>query len=316
MAEIPADADWLDPEAAWWAKLRRAVKLIDEVDQCCQALNVEGVGWSLEREPESDDGWRYRFRQPRPIPADLAATVGDVIHNLRSALDNAAHFLAVRHVQQTEHRDLSGDEESLTEFPIKRDGHALDTWLQVRKRQAQRQQLYGPQEVRALRCVQPFSLSEEAGLIQEGQEDRQLMEQDLLTDTGHVLNTIWNIDKHRRLPRLSWHSDMTYWSDETSVYFAQPGGRTLPLSDGQTLGTFRRKEGAGRPEEDPVLRFAIYLDDHPYRGGSKLTNILERLHDSLGSWVLPRMFAVAEGHEPPIIIRFGPPAPQHYPCTP
>jgi len=122
--------------------------------------------------------------------------------------------------------------------------------------------------VKALRCVQPFSLSEEAGLIEEGREDPQLVEQDLLTDTGHVLNTIWNIDKRRRLPQLSWHSEMTYWSDQTtSVYISPPLGRTAPLADRQGLGTFRRKEGPGRPEEDPVLRFAIHLDDHPYRGG-------------------------------------------------
>jgi len=77
--------------------LRRAQKLIKEVDQCCQALNVQGVGWSLEREAVHDHTWRYRFRQPDPVPADLAATLGDVVHNLRSALDNTAHFLAVRH---------------------------------------------------------------------------------------------------------------------------------------------------------------------------------------------------------------------------
>jgi hypothetical protein len=102
--DMPPAADWMNPEVPWWAKLRRAQQLIGDVDRRCEALNQSGVGWSLGREPEDDRTWRYIFRQPTPIPADLAVMMGDTIHNLRSAVDNAAHFLAVRCVRRTQQR--------------------------------------------------------------------------------------------------------------------------------------------------------------------------------------------------------------------
>jgi hypothetical protein len=144
---------WQDPEAPWWAKLRRAARLIKEVNSCCEALNQPGAGWSLEREAEDNRAWRYHFRQPRPIPADLAAAVGDVVHNLRSAMDNAAQYLAARHVQEAHSRDLTEEEEALTEFPIRKDGQAFDAWLSVSRgkgtSKVHRHQLYGSQEVKA-----------------------------------------------------------------------------------------------------------------------------------------------------------------------
>src|SRR4051794_25743864 len=84
--------------------------------------------------------------------------------NLRSAMDNAAHYLAARHVQEAQGRDLTEDEEALTEFPIQKNGRALDAWLSASRGKGDskvlRRQLYGSQEVKALRCVQPFALRE------------------------------------------------------------------------------------------------------------------------------------------------------------
>jgi hypothetical protein len=308
MPEIPADTDWIDPEAPWWAKLRRAQQLMKEVARCCDTLDKPGVSWSLDRQPEDDQAWCYVFRQHGPIPADLAVIVGDTIHNLRSALDTAAYFLAVRHVRRTLQRDLTEDEESLTEFPIKKTGQAFDRWLKDKKRLAQREQLFGSQEAKAMRCVQPFSLSEEVGLTDGGEDDQQA-EMDLLTDESYALNTVWNIDIHRRLPRLSWHREPTHWSDQNAVWNSQPYRRQDHLTDGQILGTFRRKEGPGRPEEDPVIRFVVHLADDPYHRAAGLVRSLERFHQNITGWVLPRMFAVADGHEPPMLISFGPPAP-------
>ena len=37
-------------------------------------------------------------------------------------------------------------------------------------------------------------------------------DQELQTDGAWALNTIWNIDKHRRLPELAWSRDeLFYW---------------------------------------------------------------------------------------------------------
>lgn len=84
--------EWLeDPEAPWWAKLRRAQVHINEVRQRVDALQSAGI-WSIEREPAADgcsyrfrlhraDGWAYRFRINRAVPADLLAAVGDAVAN-------------------------------------------------------------------------------------------------------------------------------------------------------------------------------------------------------------------------------------------
>ena len=97
--------EWLeDPEAPWWAKLRRAQVHINEVRQRVDALQSAGI-WSIEREPAADgcsyrfrlhraDGWAYRFRINRAVPADLLAAVGDAVANMRSALDYVAYELA------------------------------------------------------------------------------------------------------------------------------------------------------------------------------------------------------------------------------
>lgn len=109
--------DWKsDPEAPWWVKLRRARIHIDEVHQRVEALGALKP-WSLEREPTEDlDSWALRFRIHCPIPADLRATVGDAIANMRSALDYAAYELAVRHAGT-----LTPQEENATAFPICKD---------------------------------------------------------------------------------------------------------------------------------------------------------------------------------------------------
>jgi hypothetical protein len=47
---------WGDPEAPWWAKLRRAKSHISDVRQRVHALQVVEP-WSVQREPAGKDGW-------------------------------------------------------------------------------------------------------------------------------------------------------------------------------------------------------------------------------------------------------------------
>ena len=62
---------------------------------------------------------------PLPIPVHLSTTIGDALHNLRSALDCAAYEMARRHVG----RDLTEDEELACEFPIRDDPDKLDRFF-------------------------------------------------------------------------------------------------------------------------------------------------------------------------------------------
>jgi hypothetical protein len=83
---------WItSPDAAWWAKLRRAnihretlAKLVDEFEA--------SEPYTLTREPgDKPDEVAYRLRILRETPAEISTVIGDVLHNLRSALDSVAY---------------------------------------------------------------------------------------------------------------------------------------------------------------------------------------------------------------------------------
>ena len=117
------DQRWSDPEAPWWARLRRARNHISEVQQRISALQ-ETQPSSIQREPTGPDGWAYLVKIHRPIPADLSAAVGDAVANMRAALDYIAYELARHHVGT-----MNDSEEAATEFPICKDKAAFEQFF-------------------------------------------------------------------------------------------------------------------------------------------------------------------------------------------
>lgn len=80
----------------------------------------------------SDDGTTYRFfvDEPPQIPSHWPVTIGEVLYNLRSALDHAAYELSVIGLN----RELDPDEAKNSAFPLLTDPRRftaknLDTWL-------------------------------------------------------------------------------------------------------------------------------------------------------------------------------------------
>lgn len=194
---------WGDPEAPWWVKLRRAQTHISEVEQ--RVIVLEGKQlWSIQRRPVDPEGWAYHFKIHRPIPADLSAVVGDAVANMRAALDYIAYELARHHVGT-----MSDTEEAATEFPIRKDTAEFERFFTKGRKGALRARLYGDTERRALECVQPYALTDEMRSI--GVEPATDAGTDLLTDDAYGLNTLWNIDKHRRLPGLAWAIKGPVW---------------------------------------------------------------------------------------------------------
>jgi hypothetical protein len=310
--------EWLeDPEAPWWAKLRRAQVHINEVRQRVDALQSAGI-WSIEREPAADgcsyrfrlhraDGWAYRFRINRAVPADLLAAVGDAVANMRSALDYVAYELARHHVVEMG-GEMGDEEEAATAFPIHVNQASFDRFFVVGRRGPVRNRLYGDVERKALQCVQPFALADEARAV--GVEPSTDPQDDLLTDHAYALNAVWNIDKHRRLPEVAWTlGNLVWWSRDGAAYqWIGHIGEFAPLEDGTVLGELHNRSGSGRPEVDPHLEIEIVLADDPSPYKSPLVARLERLHRSLAGWVIPRVFIVAEGNPPPMMISFSPPS--------
>lgn len=296
--------DWRsDPEAPWWVKLRRARLHIDEVHQRVRTLDASNP-WSVEKEPAEDpDSWAFRFRIQRPIAADLCAAVGDAIANMRSALDYVAYELAVRHTGT-----LAPRQEMATAFPICKDREAFDGFFIEGRWGPVRAEIFGETERLALQCVQPFALSEEARSA--GVEWSTPADQELLTDGAWALNTVWNIDKHRRLPELSWGRDDLFWWQGAGQDSVKKWRALVPsgsfLEDNQLILELGAAQGNGRPDVKLMQEINLLLVDDPSPYKRALGERLEQLHQSLSSWVLPRIFVTAEGNPPPIMISFRP----------
>jgi hypothetical protein len=297
--------DWRsDPEAPWWVKLRRARLHIDEVHQRVRAFNASDP-WSVEKEPAEDpDSWAFRFSIHRPIPADLRAAVGDAIANMRSALDYAAYELAMRHVGS-----LTPGQEQATAFPICKDRETFDRFFTAGRFGPIRAEIFGETERLALQSVQPFALGEEARSL--GVEWSTPAAHDLLTDGAWALNTVWNIDKHRRLPELAWGRDEFFWWQGAGQFSVKTWRVLVPsasfLEDNQLIMELGGTRGNGRPDVKLMQEIDLRLVDDPSPYKRALGDRLEQLHQSLSGWVLPRIFATADGNPPPRIISFRPP---------
>lgn len=74
-----------------------------------------------------------------------------------------------------------------------------------------RRDMYGEQEKKALRCVQPFAFRDEANT--NGVDIQANPHEEFVIDELHRLHTLSIVDKHRRLPLLAWYLDINYWDN-------------------------------------------------------------------------------------------------------
>ena len=207
--------------------------------------------------------------------------VADAVSNMRSALDNVAYELAHHHVGE-----MDAKQKVATEFPICINEVAFRRFFRQGERGRLRGGLYGDLERKALECVQPFALSEEARV--HGVERSTPLEDDLLMDEIYALNVLWNIDKHRRLPELAWALRFVFWpGDDAGPAYRWVGNvrELTPLQDDTVLGELRGLPGAGRRQMNPRPEVDLVLTDDPSPYGSPLVARLERLHQTLTGWV-------------------------------
>jgi hypothetical protein len=205
----------LDPEAAWWAKLRRADEHLIVVADFFHDFQATEPYTLTPEDTDNPDEVAYRLRVHREAPADLMTVVGDVLHNLGSALDSLAFGLAVRSVD----RELTEEEEGATQFPICEtpdtygeffgDGKRPDKWQRMRG------DLYGPRARKALRAGQPFYWAEQASSWTDDERRQHYADNHDWSELRR-LRRLNNIDKHRRLPALlvGWPGLFYFGSDE------------------------------------------------------------------------------------------------------
>jgi hypothetical protein len=90
------DPSWLDRTSAWWAKADRAQEHLRSLRGQVEEFRTSKPYTVIPEPTDTPGRTAYRLRLHRPVPVAISTTVGDVLHNLRSALDSLAYEMARR----------------------------------------------------------------------------------------------------------------------------------------------------------------------------------------------------------------------------
>jgi hypothetical protein len=250
----------LDQEAAWWAKLRRAKSHRQALTGLVEDFKATEPYTLTAEETDGQNTIGYRLRILRQVPADLTTVIGDLIHNLRSALDAVAFELA----RQSVGRDLTDEEERATEFPVCADPASFAEFFgegsRPRAKQRIRGDLYNKRARQALRKGQSWIWAmEPMWRVDDETRARKVVEEfewDSLRRVWHLSN----VDKHRRLTAVGvgWPSLFYFGSDEGDT--TQFRGGHWPPADNTILMYL---VGPQAREKTLQCEFALVLEDDP-----------------------------------------------------
>ena len=73
--------------AGVWAKIERAEKHVNEFDNAQRAFLHSYPVTFTHKQDQSTGHYKVIIENIRPVPLELSLSIGDAIHNLRSALD-------------------------------------------------------------------------------------------------------------------------------------------------------------------------------------------------------------------------------------
>jgi hypothetical protein len=220
-----------------------------------------------------------RLRISKPIPVYVSTIIGDVLHNMRSALDCVAFDLAKRYVG----RELTEAEQLKCEFPIRDELAKVDAFFNERTRRP----LYGPRERRAIRDVQPGWLHDQ--IVTTGGTSPQPREDEVRSDLLTLLQRLSNVDKHRTLHLVGWWPDLVYWgSNEGDPQYRWRWG-TPPFEDGSVLGTLIGDPGQPAPTPELQHEMELRLFQPPEVRSADVVILLRNIHAQLSNWVIPRV---------------------------
>jgi hypothetical protein len=224
--------------------MAHAGKHIDHLAQVCNDYLARDP-LQVDPEPTDQPGKAaYRLHITAPIPVEIALIIGDVLHNLRSALDSVVFEM----VRVDLSRELSPEEERSCQFPICDDPPSFkkffsnDTW---------RKKIMPSHLREALRSVQPFYGLEYLKGIGAAEGRGSYADH----SPYYALSTLArmsNIDKHRRLAVTAWWPDIVSWGSN-----GQTNRRWLP-GDGSIVGYIVGSDETG---DDVHHEFSLILAD-------------------------------------------------------
>jgi hypothetical protein len=247
---VMSGIDW-NPTSAWSAKIehaKRHTRALGEIVADYRATDPI----RLEPEPIGDE-IGYRLRISHPVPIEVSLVIGDVLHNVRSALDALVFGLARDQAQ----RPLTDKEERACEFPVCDSPAAYQRFWSGRRQVIAKDRL-----TQALHRAQPFFDMVEGERL--GIEYSETYEQWSRGKTLWWLAHLNNVDKHRQLAITAWWPGLTYWgSDEgqTPQHWRYGSRR---FADGEIFG-YASGGGDSGPNE-VTTEFNLVLTQLPYRG--------------------------------------------------
>lgn len=239
---------WSDPNSAWLAKADRAQEHINSLRILLDEFHAQQP-YTLVPEATNIPGrLAYRLRHRIPIPVTIYTTIGDVLHNLRSALESLAYEVARR----SHDGPLTPTQERDSTFPICTSADGFTKFVEKRRG------LFDSRAISAFHGVQPFVKLDR--LHQQGELLGKTREDGVRLDILHRLNIVWNIDKHRRLLLTAWSPRIIYWmSNDPTSRRAFPGDGTY--EDGSIL-LYIEGEDEG-VSNDVLHEFNLVLVDDP-----------------------------------------------------
>jgi hypothetical protein len=239
----------LDADTSWWAKFNHASHHLARLRRVCDDYRAKRPFYVLAETTEEPDEVQYRLHYELAIPKDVPLIIGDVLHNLRSALDS----LVLGLVERGEARRLTDEEQLACQFPICPDPDSFKNFFDNFK--AMRTRLMPPKLRDAFHGVQPFYWTEQAVLL--GVVDETRYAEHAEYDPLCTLAKMSNIDKHRRIAVTLLWPECAGWGTDTGLDQRWRPGNGV-FTDGAIVGYI-----SGDVHPAPVLEyeFNIGLED-------------------------------------------------------
>lgn len=230
-------------------KIERAHEHLEVLEQEIREF-LESKPYRATREENAQvpDYILYAFRLEKPAPRRLGLIVGDVVHNLRSALDQLAWQLARCTTETPFHR---------TAFPIFKERTAA-----TRKLFHQMLRDVPPKAREIIEEMQPYHRGDTAEI-----------------DPLWILDKLWNIDKHRVILPLPFR--MTLPPVEGSGYVHQD------VKDDGTILVGIPKSFEPEKNFEPQISFDVAFQMGGPAGGASVENLVH-IHDTIRDEIFPR----------------------------
>ncbi|TQJ51841.1 hypothetical protein [Phycicoccus sp. SLBN-51] len=240
------------------AKVARALELLLQFDDMLhEYLDSDPITLQRQIQPDGETV-AIALRVSEPVPIELSLLVGEITHQMRSALDHLAYALVIAAGNVPTRR---------TTFPVllaaPQNGLRIDGGVR-------------PDALAAIESLQPYQ------------------RRDASAHPLHVLTELWNIDKHRHLHLTTLQSTNTEVFLGAPDGSSMVGGQfqTRVVGDGDVIGVFRFQDGKVDDQLELTASGSNFIalgDSGPWPSDQPVQLVLEELHRFVATIVLPRL---------------------------